>query len=67
MEPLLLRPVEAAHLIGISRSKFYELLRAGAIPGFVKIGRSRRVSRAALEAWVAQQTAEEEPGWSPQR
>ncbi|MGH3266552.1 MAG: helix-turn-helix domain-containing protein [Trebonia sp.] len=46
MEKLLLTPVEAADVLGIGRSKLYELLRAGTVPS-VRIGRCRRV--AALD------------------
>ena len=43
MNKLLLTPKEATELLGISRSKLYELLRAGTIES-VKIGDCRRVS-----------------------
>lgn len=55
MDQLLLRPDEAARLLGISRSKCYALVAAGAIPA-VRIGRSVRVPRAALDEWIARQT-----------
>jgi excisionase family DNA binding protein len=48
MDKLLLTPKEATELLGISRSKLYELLRAGTIES-VKIGDCRRVPRAALD------------------
>lgn len=41
-EPLLVRPSEAATLLGIGRSKLYELLAAGELP-VVRIGRSVRI------------------------
>ena len=41
----------AAQLLGVSRSKLYELLGEGALPT-VRIGRSRRISIADLEAFV---------------
>ncbi len=47
MEKLLLRPVEAAEAIGISRSKIYELLASGELPS-VRIGASVRVPVEAL-------------------
>jgi excisionase family DNA binding protein len=50
-EPLLLRPTEAARLLGISRSKLYELLAAGEIPT-IHIGRSVRIPLAQLKEWV---------------
>jgi excisionase family DNA binding protein len=50
-EKILLRPVEAAELIGVSRSKIYELLAAGLLP-VVRVGAGRlmRVPMAALRA-----------------
>jgi excisionase family DNA binding protein len=54
MEKLLLRPVEAAEAIGISRSKIYELLASGDLPS-VRIGTSVRVPVEALRAWIAEQ------------
>ena len=41
----------AATLLGASRSKLYELLGEGALPT-VRIGRSRRIAIADLEAFV---------------
>jgi excisionase family DNA binding protein len=54
IEPLLLRPVEAARLLGISRSKLYQLLYAGELP-VIHIGRSARIPLVALRAWVEAQ------------
>jgi excisionase family DNA binding protein len=54
MERLLLRPVEAAEVIGVSRSKLYELLASGDLPS-VRIGASVRVPVDALRAWIAEQ------------
>jgi excisionase family DNA binding protein len=54
MDKLLLRPVEAAEAIGISRSKIYELLASGDLPS-VRIGASVRVPVEALRAWIARQ------------
>ena len=41
----------ATQLLGVSRSKLYELLGEGALPT-VRIGRSRRIAIADLEAFV---------------
>jgi excisionase family DNA binding protein len=49
---VLLRPQEAADALGISRSKLYELLRAGEVES-VCIARSRRVPVDALNDYVA--------------
>jgi len=46
MEKLLLTPREAADVLGIGRSKLYELLRAGVVPS-IRIGTCRRI--AALD------------------
>ena len=48
---LLLRVEEAAAMVGLSRATLYELVRAGSIRA-VKVGRSTRIPRAALEEWV---------------
>ena len=50
-EKLLLTVQEVADLVGLSRSKVYELLAAGQIAS-VRIGRSRRVSRKAVAQFV---------------
>ena len=52
MSKLLLKPEEAAHLIGVGRSKMYELMASGAVKS-VKIGALRRVPVAALDEYVA--------------
>ena len=51
MEKLLLTPREAAAVLGIGRSKLYELLQAGQIPS-VRIGKCRRIPAAALRELV---------------
>ena len=59
MEPLLLRAGEVARLLGLGRSKVFAMLAAGELPA-IRIGRSVRVPRVALERWIeerAQQTS----------
>lgn len=53
IERLLLRPAEAAELLGVSRSKMYELVAAGRIPS-VRLdgGRLIRIPFQALKALV---------------
>ena len=51
MDKLLLRPVEAAELLSISRSKAYELIAAGVLPS-VQVGGSVRVPAVQLRAWI---------------
>ena len=48
---LLLTPEEAAHVLGIGRTKLYQLLAHGFVPS-VRIGGSRRISTAALDDFV---------------
>jgi excisionase family DNA binding protein len=55
MEPLLLRGGEVAKLLGPGRSTVFAMLAAGELP-VVRIGRSVRVPRGALERWVEERT-----------
>jgi len=63
-EALLLSIKEAGELLGIGRTKTYELVSGGAIPS-VRIGARVLVPRAELVRWVEAQTAAargEQPG-----
>ena len=51
MEKVLLTPEETAEVMGIGRSKVYELMRQGALES-VRIGGSRRVPTVAIEEYV---------------
>ncbi|KLL09987.1 MULTISPECIES: helix-turn-helix domain-containing protein [Protofrankia] len=51
MNKLLLTAAEAAAVLGVGRSTVYELMAAGQIES-VRIGRSRRIPRVALVAYV---------------
>ena len=51
-QPLLLTIPEAARELGISPSQAYILARNGELPT-VRIGRSVRISRRALDSWCA--------------
>jgi excisionase family DNA binding protein len=51
MEKLLLTAEETAKVLGIGRSKVYELLRSGAIQS-VRIGARRRIPAAAIIDYV---------------
>ena len=55
MEPLLLKASDVGRLLGLGRSKVFAMLAAGELP-VIRIGRSVRVPRAALERWVAEHT-----------
>lgn len=53
-ERLLLHFNEAATLLGVCLSTFYELVNEGQIP-VVSIGRARRVSKTSLFDWIKAQ------------
>lgn len=53
--PELLRVAEAAALLGLSRSRVYQLSAANVIP-VVHIGRQVRVPKAALLRWIEERT-----------
>lgn len=53
---VLMTPEEAADALRIGRSTCYELLASGALAS-VRIGRSRRIPRQALDDYVASLTA----------
>ncbi|SRR5712692_2919334 len=52
--PLLVDSREVARLLGIGRTKAFELMARDQVP-VVRIGRSVRVLRSALERWVGEQ------------
>ena len=54
----LLTPEECARVLNISRAHLYPRLLSGQIPS-ITIGRSRRIPRQALEAWINQQLSDE--------
>ena len=58
MEKLLLNPEEAAAVLGIGRSRVFELMRERELLS-VRIGRSRRVPVAAIRSYV-ERLAEQE-------
>ena len=60
---LLYRPSEAAESLGISRARLYQLLAGGEL-GSVKIGASRRIPAAELDAFV-RRLRSEQGGLSP--
>ena len=53
MDKLLLTPTEAAQVLGIGRSKVYELMQTGQLTS-VHIGACRRVPADALKAFLEQ-------------
>ncbi|GAA2119583.1 helix-turn-helix domain-containing protein [Actinomadura napierensis] len=52
-EPLLWKPEQAAVMLGIGRTKVYDLMRTGALRS-VRLGGSRRIPATALADFVAQ-------------
>jgi len=55
METLLLNAEETARLLGLGRTKVYEMLAAGELP-VIRIGRNVRVPRDGLSEWIRQHT-----------
>ena len=55
MDPLLLKAGDVAKLLGLGRSKVFAMLAVEELP-VIRIGRSVRVPRAALERWIAEHT-----------
>ncbi len=51
MDKLLLKPAEVTEILGIGRSRIYQMLACGALPS-VRIGRSIRIPSSALREWV---------------
>ena len=54
VEPMLLKPEDAAKVLNLARSTVYKLIGDGTLPS-ITVGRSRRVPVAALRLWVARQ------------
>lgn len=52
----VLKPIDVAEILGISRSTAYEAMRTGRIPCY-QIGTARRVRRSTLERWMDEQEA----------
>jgi len=55
MERLAYRVPEAAAAIGVSRTKFYELIEQRRVP-VIRMGKSIRIPADGLREWVRQQT-----------
>ncbi len=53
-ERLLLRAEEVAKLLGVGRTTVYALVSAQKLP-VVRIGRSLRIPRDALDQWIREQ------------
>ena len=57
-ESLLLRPNEAARLLGIGRSKLFEMLARNELP-VIRFGRCVRIPRRELAQWINQGVGDE--------
>lgn len=47
----ILKPVEAAEILRISKSEIYRQLQTGGLP-YIAIGKRKLIRRADLEAWI---------------
>ncbi|MGK2858192.1 MAG: helix-turn-helix transcriptional regulator [Thermoanaerobaculia bacterium] len=56
-EKKLLRPKEVMEVIGLGRSKLYELMSAGELP-VVRIGRAVRIPADAIDEWIGRQRSD---------
>jgi excisionase family DNA binding protein len=55
-EVILLKSAEAARLLGLGRSKVYEMTRDGTLP-VVRIGTAVRIPKRALMEWIEVHTS----------
>ena len=58
---VLLRAVEVARLLGLSRSQIYQMMAGGQLP-VVRIGRAVRVPKRALAEWIRTNTVSTSEG-----
>lgn len=56
-EPLLLKVEQAALLLNYGRSTVYELIASGQLPA-IKLGRTTRIPRTAVEEFVRRMAAQ---------
>lgn len=57
-ERTLLRVSEAAERLSVGRTKAYELIKEGSMPGVVRVGQSVRVSAKHLDEWIDSQASQ---------
>jgi excisionase family DNA binding protein len=60
MSKLLIKPSEAAELLGVGRSKVYQMLAAGELPS-LRVGALVRIPSDALRRWVEERTKHRSP------
>lgn len=58
INPILLRPKDAAVALGIGRSKLFELLAEGRLES-IKLGSCRLIPRDSLDAFVLRERAKQ--------
>jgi excisionase family DNA binding protein len=56
VEPLLLTIPQVAALLGLGRTKVYDLIDHEGLPT-IKLGTARRIPKQALELWLTQRIA----------
>ena len=56
VEPLCVRVSDAAHMIGVGRTKLYELISSGELET-IKIGKATRITTASLHKLVERHRA----------
>lgn len=59
VEPIAVRPAEAAKMLGISRVKAYDLIARADFDGAFKLGGCTLISVEALKNWVNKQARKE--------
>jgi len=55
--PAVMTPKQVAGYLQLGRDKTYQMLKSGELP-CVRIGRTYRIQRCALEDWLARRAAE---------
>ncbi len=61
MEKLLLKVSEAGEMLGVGRSRMYEMLATKELPS-CRIGKSIRIPVKALDEWVEKQQSDDQEG-----
>ncbi len=59
--PRLFTVAEASRALGVQRWRLYELIARGEGPASMRLGRTIRISEAALVAWVEERSAAKQP------
>jgi len=61
MDKLLLKPMEVAEMLGLGRSRTYEMLAVGELPS-IRIGKSIRIPVKDLDEWIAERQGQQDDG-----